>query len=469
MTDTIPKLPSGEPIYKYAKVEGIPTNGHPITSFETSGGSSGADEAYTLGEKVIEGKTKAVYAINSATKGKCLVVSKDIITAGDGAKKDVMEGKAVLSTTTNSCLMEILNKTGVKTSFIKKVNDKSYLAWRCDMIPIEWVIRRVATGSFLKRNPGVSEGYKFCPPKLETFFKDDENHDPQWSREALEEAKLKIGNHEFTSDLIDVVERMSIVIFEILERIWKKKDVSLIDMKLEFGIRQDNGEIVLSDVIDNDSWRIWPSGDKRLMRDKQVYRNMDKLSTEGLENLKKNYRWVADKCVELNKLFVQSQASKCRAVIFMGSASDMPHCNKIKQLATELGCDVQMHVSSAHKSTEAVLKLLARLECESLTRPTCIIAVAGRSNGLGPVLSGNTCMPVINCPPLSGTYAPHDVWSSLRLPSGLGCSTVLTADAAAYSAAQLLCQQDVAVWCRLRARQLNTWAGLRMQDSRIEN
>jgi len=337
------------------------------------------------------------------------------------------------------------------------------------MIPIEWVIRRVATGSFLKRNPGVSEGYKFCPPKLETFFKDDENHDPQWSREALEEAKLKIGNREFTADLIDVVERMSIAIFEILEKIWKTKNVSLIDMKLEFGIRQDNGDIVLSDVIDNDSWRIWPSGDKRLMRDKQVYRNMVKLSTEGLENLKENYRWVAEKCVELYNSFVTPlKESKGRAVIFMGSASDMPHCNKISLLANELGYDCEKHISSAHKSTEAVLKLLAKLESESLIRPTCIIAVAGRSNGLGPVLSGNTCIPVINCPPLSGTYASQDVWSSLRLPSGLGCSTVLTPEAAAYSAAQVLCQQDFTIWCRLRARQLNTWIDLRLQDSSIQ-
>ncbi|XP_076821545.1 multifunctional protein ADE2-like [Clavelina lepadiformis] len=422
--------------------------------------TSAHDADYTLGEKIIEGKTKIVYDLKSAVEGQCMVVSKDIITAGDGAKRNVMEGKAEISTHTSTNIMKLLNHFGIKTSLIKLVNKTSFLALKCDMIPIEWVARRIATGSFLRRNKGVNEGYRFSPPKLETFFKDDENHDPQWSREVLEEAKLECGGVTITPDLIDRMEKMTVSIFEILERMWKAKNVSLIDMKIEFGVRCDTKEIILSDVIDNDSWRIWPSGDKRLMMDKQVYRNLTEVTGNDMKNLKENYRWVSEKVNEVVES-VTSESGRGRAVVVMGSASDMAHCKKIKGLCANLGVCCQLHVSSAHKLTDGTLKLLAQVEADAIYNPTVIIAVAGRSNGLGPVLSGNTVLPVINCPPISEKWGTSDIWSSLRLPSGLGCVTSMSPDTAAIAAAQVLAQNNFGVWGKLRVQLLQNWLNVK--------
>lgn len=400
------------------------------------------------GELVIEGKTKRILRI-PGEEGKVKVISKDIITAGDGARKNTLQGKAAISNDTNATIFEYLNLVGIPTHFLSRGDDdQSFIAKECAMIPIEWVTRRIATGSFLRRNPGVKEGYRFTPVKLETFFKDDENHDPQWSDEQIISAGFKFAGVEIDSGKVQQMKLMTVAVFEVLEKAWSSLHCSLVDMKIEFGVDVTSGSLLLADVIDSDSWRLWPAGDKRLDKSKQVYRDLTDVTQDSLQVVKRNFEWVGQQL----KHFIPNTNSQ--VVIFMGSSGDLPHGEAIKKQLESLRIPCDIRISSAHKGTPETINILRQYE--GLGIPLVIIAVAGRSNGLGPVLSGNTTYPVINCPPLSGNYATQDVWSSLRMPSGLGCSTVISTEGAALAAAQMIGLTNHVVWSSLRGKQLNT-------------
>ncbi|CAH1119312.1 unnamed protein product [Phaedon cochleariae] len=414
---------------------------------------------YQLGNLIIEGKTKQVYDVPSVP-GHCILLSKDRITAGDGVKAHDLLGKSVISNKTTCKVFEILNSVGVKTSYVKVASENAFLSKKCEMIPIEWVTRRLATGSFLKRHPGVKEGYRFNPPKHETFFKDDANHDPQWSEEQIISAEFKVNGVVIGKHEVDLMTKTSIIVFEILEKVWQTRNCALIDMKIEFGV-DSTGQLLVADVIDSDSWRLWPSGDKRLMVDKQVYRNLSSVTDKDLDTVKRNFEWVAD---QLDHLIPPNDHL---VVIVMGSSADKEHCVKIRKYCEEVGLRTELRVSSAHKTTEYTLELISFYE--GLNIPIVFIAVAGRSNGLGPVISGNTDFPVINCPPGPGDVLSRDVWSSLNVPSGLGCATVVYPETAALMAAQSLALNNYIIWSKLRVRRLGFFDSLPRADKEFRN
>ncbi|XP_077613866.1 LOW QUALITY PROTEIN: bifunctional phosphoribosylaminoimidazole carboxylase/phosphoribosylaminoimidazole succinocarboxamide synthetase [Crocuta crocuta] len=416
-------------------------------------------EVLNIGKKLYEGKTKEVYELLDSP-GKVLLQSKDQITAGNAARKNHLEGKAAISNKTTSCIFQLLQEAGIKTAFTRKCGETAFIAPKCEMIPIEWVCRRIATGSFLKRNPGVKEGYKFYPPKVEMFFKDDANNDPQWSEEQLIAAKFCFAGLVIGQTEVDIMSHATQAIFEILEKSWLPQNCTLVDMKIEFGVDVTTKEIVLADVIDNDSWRLWPSGDRSQQKDKQSYRDLKEVTPEGLQMVKKNFEWVAERV----ELLLKSE-SQCRVVVLMGSTSDLSHCEKIKKACGNFGIPCELRVTSAHKGPDETLRIKAEYEGDGI--PTVFVAVAGRSNGLGPVMSGNTAYPVISCPPLTPDWGAQDVWSSLRLPSGLGCSTILSPEGSAQFAAQIFGLNNHLVWAKLRASILNTWISLKQADKKI--
>src|SRR5579864_7405277 len=135
-------------------------------------------EQPAFGPLLAEGKTKLIYA-DPDDDTLAYMVNKDQITAGDGTRRNELAGKSRWSTITTANVFRLLNEENIDTHFVEQVNDVTLLIRRCQMLPVEQVMRRIATGSYLKRHPEVSEGTRFEPVLVETFLKDDARHDPQ--------------------------------------------------------------------------------------------------------------------------------------------------------------------------------------------------------------------------------------------------------------------------------------------------
>lgn len=261
---------------------------------------------------VAEGKTKIV---EDAGGGEVFVRSKDDITAGDGAKHDVLGGKAAASTRTTGNIFQLLERNGIPTHFLTGVDDVTFRARDVAMIPLELVARRYAAGSFRDRFPHLAEGESLEELVFEIFEKDDANHDPllEFDFEAdvlrrhvpntkaaealgagvkagdlISEEQLSESSYaELSPELISRLRGITVLAFEVIENAWKQQGGVYIDFKIECGFDRETGELLVADVIDSDSGRL-RFGDVDMS--KQSYRD----GTASLPEIKKRFDEVAD-------------------------------------------------------------------------------------------------------------------------------------------------------------------------------
>ena len=423
----------------------------------------------SLGALVAEGKTKKIHLVKGSSD-RVTVVAKDDITAGDGAKHDIIPDKGRLATATTCNVFRLLKACGLPVAFVEQDSAISFVAPKCDMLPYEVVVRREAHGSYLKRNPHLSKGQLFPQALVEFYLK---TKDKNWKGKALiaddpfmqfaEDAKqirlfnpakplqgqepflVLAGSEVFGRDdegqIFPEMRRIARQAFLVLEKAWQLEGGTLVDLKVEFGFDAKGG-LLLADVIDNDSWRVLEAGS---YIDKQVYRDGG-----ALDDVVAKYRHVA----EITSHF---RVPRQRIVLWRGSEKDSPDAflqalGELKDMMTVVTCSV-------HKEPVNAAGIFHRMMQE--IPDSVVIAYIGRSNGAGPTLSAMSTVPVITVPASIKEF-PDDLWSSLRAPSAVPVMTVLDPANAVLAALQILSGRNPRLYAKVRGeienRTVNTIA-----------
>jgi len=285
---------------------------------------------YEKAGKIIEGKTKIIWSVKDDTDLIIFENKKDITAFDDPKFTKQFELKAQYATTTTCKVFELLKKAGIPVAYEKQLSPTEFLVPSCVMIPLEVVARRYAVGSYLKRKPELTQPkglppFRFEDVYTEFFLKTTKGQligknnkvlvdgldakkgeeDPlianpknaEWKllhpKKQAADPECDLGKLIQANDVVDIPGAMDTMedileqTFLTLEEAWQSLyNYRLIDMKIEFGVTS-NGELMVADVIDNDSWRLRDSEWNELS--KEAFRQ-----GEELNDVEKKYGLVAE-------------------------------------------------------------------------------------------------------------------------------------------------------------------------------
>ena len=232
------------------------------------------------GKKLYEGKAKIVYE----TSDKSLVIQhfKDDATAFNNLKKAKVEGKGVINNRISEYIFTNLGQLGIKTHLVKRLNMREQLVKKAEIIPLEFIVRNISTGSLSKRL-GIHEGTVLKKPLLEYCLKNDELGDPLVSKEHI------LAFEWLSEDDLNYINQISLRINDLLSGLFRAVGIKLVDFKIEYGKiwneDKTKKEIVLADEISPDTCRLWDAHTEKKL-DKDRFR-------KDLGNIIQGYQEVA--------------------------------------------------------------------------------------------------------------------------------------------------------------------------------
>ena len=230
------------------------------------------------GKKLYEGKAKILYA--GQEKGTAIQHFKDHATAFNNQKQSTIEGKGILNNRISEHILSSLNQIGIETHLVKRINMREQLIKLVEIIPIEFVVRNIATGSLTKRL-GIEDGTILDRPLREFCYKSDVLNDPLVSSEHIDAFGWA------TMVELDYIKDQCLRINDFMQGMFKGVGIKLVDFKLEFGkLNQDRKKkIILADEISPDTCRLWDASSEEKL-DKDRFR-------KDLGNLIEAYQEVA--------------------------------------------------------------------------------------------------------------------------------------------------------------------------------
>lgn len=194
-----------------------------------------------------EGKAKQLYECENNEE--IYVHYKNSATAFNGVKKEEFDRKGILNNTITSFIFKYLSERGIETHLIRKVNETDQICRHVKIIPLEVITRNIVAGSMAKRY-GLEEGRKLKKPIFELSYKNDDLNDPLINDDHV--AALEIA----TEDELAYIKEQTKKINKLLQEMFLKANLILVDFKIEFG-RTSDGKIILADEISPDTCRLW--------------------------------------------------------------------------------------------------------------------------------------------------------------------------------------------------------------------